>query len=205
MNLLATDPFAYSECALLSDVYVLQLSGGRTMFVKRTSMAQTIFPGWHGESGLHISEPVSPNKPLAKANVGDGYTSVSQSAGTWNIDFYNGGTVETPISFSFIISVFNIGTNFELTNTTQDPDEVFQLKSLKNISALAGSTGTWKVICQPDKGLIIGASSVDNYVKTYNLGAIHNGVWLQVYPGNNILDSSHTLTNLKINYKYKYL
>lgn len=204
VQLIATDPFAYSDYALLSDVYVWTLDG--TVYTRLNGVyGATNVPGWYGESGLHITNPVAPNNPLAKANVGTGYAYTGTlSAGTLAIDFYNGGTVPSEIEFTITVPVFNTSASFQLKNTSVNPEEVFELESLKYLSALSSqTTGTWRITCQPSKGLITATSSATG-TTVYNLGALHNGVFVKVYPGSNTLYSSHSLTNPNIKYKYKY-
>lgn len=200
VSFISVDPFGYSDYALLAHVPVW--NGNSETWTSNKPYSSTNLPGWYLESGLHASVPVP---SLAYANVGSGYAYAGTlTAGSLTPNFYNGGEVASEIEFTFTIPVFSSPTVFQFKNLTQDPDEIFQLESLKYLSALsAQSTGTWTIHCNPSKGMITGTSSITGGT-IYNLGALHNGIFVKAHPGNNTLFSSHNLTNPSIKYKYKY-
>ena len=205
---LALDPYGYSDYAIISQVPIWNGSvltnysdypENTTYFYDASHL-----PGWYGESGLH---DVAPNPDtLAYANDSDGYTVASVSIGNFAKNFYNGGDLEDVVEFTVYVAAFAIGSSLSLTMTPTSPyvAQTLTIASLKNITALASNTGTWKIVCTPKTGSIIGYVSTDNYATPYYLGALHNGVFLKACPGNNTLSTNLALTNPIIKYKYKY-
>ncbi|MCK9482483.1 MAG: phage tail family protein [Bacteroidia bacterium] len=203
IDFIAVDPYGYSDYALTSEVPIF--SGNISNWATNKPYNSTNIPGWLGESGLHSAAPGAsdPNYPLPtpKPNSSTGYTSAT---GILTPNFYNGGDAADPIYFKFTVGVFDIDADpIQFKNTTQDPDEVFELKSLNNLTALSEQTaGTWTITCDPSKCLV---SAIANSGTTiYNLGSLHNGTFLKAYPGNNTLTINKTITNLTLKYKYKY-
>jgi len=205
LSFICTDPYGYSDYALVSDVPIWNGTVWTTYSDYPTNSVKfydaTHIPGWYGASGLHLTAP-SPD--LAYANDSDGYIVGSITAGAIVPNFYNAGEIDSPIGFTVTVPNFNIGTTWQFKNTTPDPDDIFELQSLKNIPALSADAGTWKITYDPTKVLVTGKTSTDSYTATYNLGALHNGTFLKAYPGSNFLYTSHNLTNVTIQYKYKY-
>lgn len=198
VQLIASDPFAYSEYFLTSDVYVWGDSGGGTYTWINNVYGVNNVPGWFGESGLFTTAPGS----TAIANDLNGYTLPTNTSGVFANYFYNGGDIETAIDFTIIITTpFAIGNVWTLTNQTRS--ESFIIQSLRNISALSADNGSWKIEVNPAKGTVIGSTSTNGYTNKYNLGALHNGVFLKVSPGNNTFYSDRVI-NGTVHYRYKY-
>jgi predicted phage tail component-like protein len=207
IEFLATDPYGYSDYAIISQVPIWN----GTVFTEHSDYPTnavhfydaTHLPGWYGESGLLDVAP-DPDT-LAYANGTNGYTNGSTiSAGDLPKNFKNGGELESLVEFTIFLNAFALGDTWQLKNTTPNPDEIFQIGSMRNLVGLTSDAGPWKIVCTPKTGSIIGYTSTDSYTAPYNLGGIHNGFFLKVYPGDNTLTTTKDLSNTTIKYKYKY-
>jgi len=207
VEFLATDPYAYSDYAIINDVPIWNGSVFTTYSNYPTNTIKfydsTHLPGWYGESGLEDNTPDPDN--LAYANSTNGYVNASTiNIGDLPKNFNNAGDIESLIEFTIYLNAFNVGNTWQLKNTSVSPVEFFQIESLKNISTLSSDAGPWKIVCTPKTGSVIGYTNTDSYTAVYYLGALHNGFFLKAYPGNNTLNTNIALNNTTIKYKYKY-
>lgn len=182
------EPYGYSEYSTVSNVPIWTGSS----FTKPYSAS--LLPEWYLESGLFDEALANTTTPSL-----NGFTIASSGIGTIPYNFYNGGNSFAITSLEFTLNAFDIGSvSLLLKNITTN--ETFELKSLKNITALSDSLGPWTIVCDAKTGQIY---STINNIK-YNLGALHNGKFLSLAPGNNEWTTNRALTNLKIKYRYTY-
>lgn len=189
ISFISYDPYGYSDYCRIYDVPIWN---GTTMVYH--SYSWTNIPGWLLESGLYVTKP----NDLVTANASAGFTIASISIGDIPYTFYNGGTIDAPLTFVLTVAAFNIADD-PLTIINVTSSESFTLESLKNIPALSSNTGPWTITCNSSTGSI--TTTINSVI--YNLGSLHNGTFLTILPGENILSTNKALTD--VNFKHKYI
>lgn len=191
INFISMDPYSYCDYSTLDEVPIFNF--------QTNPYSNENIPGWFMESGLFSTNPLN----LVKANDSDGFSLSTFPVVGVTHNFYNGGTVESPIEFTATISAFGSNsqadtTVWELKNTTHN--ESFKLYSLRKLNGLSDNAGPWTIYCNPSKKLL--TSTISGV--TYNLMPLHNGIFLKSYSGNNTITTNYTMSNVNFKYKYKY-
>ena len=194
ISFIAHNPYGYSDTNLLSEVEIYTPDYG---YIKPYIYGN--LPGWYMESGL-IDYPDSSIVIASGDNTLDTSTVGTIKKNSVNANFYNCGLLDSSPIFSFTIDAFStISPSFKITNS--ETNEYFEISSLKNLTQLSESTAlTWGIQCDPTKGLIL--ATVEGV--TYNIGAVHNGNYITLKPGNNYLVINKVITNFDISYKNIY-
>ena len=189
LEFVSFDPYGYSEYAHVGQVPVWNGSSYSTVY------NDSNLPEWYLESGLFDIVPSATVVP----NITSGFLIANSGVDIIPYNFYNGGNTASIVDLEFTVTAFNVGsTALLIKNNTNNVE--FELKSLRNIEALSSHAGPWTIVCNSLTGQIY---SDINSIR-YNLGALHNGQFLLVEPGDNEWTTNRVLTNLKVKYRYTY-
>ena len=194
ISFISHDPYGYCDTSLLSEIEVYDPESG---YIKPYVYGN--IPGWYMESGLidYTTENIISAGNTSFTNVAIG--NIANSA-----IFYNCGVIDSPLKFDFEIAAFNNGgTPMMLNNATTNTS--FQFTSLRTIpmvitNSVMNSASYWKIFCDPSKGQVT-ANIAGTIV---NIGSVHNGEFLKLQPGDNILSTNKDITNVHFNFKNIY-
>ncbi len=197
----APDPYGYGDYSLISDVPIWkQTTPPNGVFTKWSDYPATTtpfydathLPGWEKESGLPTSAPTN------SYTIGATINSVSSFA---THQIWNYGTSIVYPKLTISLPAYSSGSLI-LGNGSGNTC------TINSLTAVTGSddTGIWTFTIDPLKGTVSATTTDTDYTGiTFNCGAIHDGQFLYLNSGSNVLTTNKTLTTFKAEFKHKYL